>query len=103
MSSLTPPTTGSKSALDQVGRGAGRSVVSSAALHGAVLIRVGGVELALADILDLGHIVAASVAPAPALNCTFVATIWGKNNVTSSTNIFVLYNNHFNGKVCVWS
>ena len=65
VSSPTPPRTVCESCLDQVWNGAGRSVVSSAAFHGTVLIRIGGVEFALADILDLRHIVAVSVAPAP--------------------------------------
>ena len=44
---------------------AGRPVLRTAALHGGVShIRIGGVELALVDILDLRHVVAKSVSPA---------------------------------------
>ena len=68
MPSPAPPTTRKHIWSDEVRLFTGRSVGSNAALHGgAVQISIGGVELALVDILDLRHVVAKSVSPAQSL------------------------------------
>ena len=68
MSSPATPTSLKQVFSDEVLLSAGRSVVSIAALHGgAVQFSIGGIELALVDILDLRHVVATSVFPAQSL------------------------------------
>ena len=65
LSSPAPPRPRINVWCDEVWTGAGRSVVRTAALHGgAVHIRIGWVEIALVEILNLRHIVAKSVSPA---------------------------------------